>query len=83
MKFMISFTDFRTFVAISSKTIKNMYLRLQDFFSRCNPNFQNSHKKILKIKKISYESNIFLNKQKQSKKLTLYSGIKILQGQYQ
>jgi len=60
-----------------------MYLRLQDFFSRCSPNFQNSHKKILKIEKISYEGNIFLNKQKQTKKLTLYSGRNILQGQYQ
>lgn len=83
MQFPISFIDLRTFVAISSKTNKNMYLRLQDFFSRCSPNFQNSHKKILKIEKISYEGNIFLNKQKRTKKLTLYSGRNILQGQYQ
>ena len=59
-----------------------MYLTLQDFFSRCYPSFQNNHKKISEIEKLYRQGNIFLNRQKQSKKLTLYSDMKILQEQY-
>ncbi|MFM2062745.1 MAG: hypothetical protein RLZZ507_2415 [Cyanobacteriota bacterium] len=74
--------DSSTSVATCSNATNDMYLTLQDFFSRCCLSFQNNHKKILEIEKLCRQGNIFLNKHKQSKKLTLYSEMKILQEQY-
>ncbi len=53
-------------VANSSKVVKNMYLTLQEFLSRCGQNFQNNLNNSSEIAKTSNQGKIILNKENQS-----------------
>ncbi|UKO97905.1 hypothetical protein L6494_25700 [Nostoc sp. UHCC 0870] len=58
---------------VVSKESENMYVKLQEFLSRCNENFLNNLKNSFEIAKTSNQGKIFLKQQKHNKNAREYS----------